>query len=38
MKLFNVLGMSDILTKQQNIIHSIKGKVDYLTDRLENMK
>lgn len=38
MKLFNSLGMSDILTKQQNTIHSLKGKVDYLTDKLENMK
>lgn len=38
MKLFNALGMSDILTKQQNTIHSLKGKVDYLTDKIENMK
>lgn len=37
-KLFNALGMSHILIKQQNIIHSLEGKVSYLTDKLENMK
>lgn len=37
-KLFNVLGMSHIIMKQQNIIHSLEGKVSYLTDELKNMK
>ncbi|GAA3653090.1 type II toxin-antitoxin system PemK/MazF family toxin [Asaccharospora irregularis] len=36
-KLFNVLGISDILTKQQNIINSLEGKVEYLTDKLKSV-
>lgn len=33
-KLLNVLGLSSIMKKKENIIHSLSGKVDYLKQQL----